>query len=88
MNAVKRWLIRREVVNFLDRKIQESNMSPTTKSWLIGLLNAAISTLATTLGTQVAGTSWKQTLVADAFTLAISLSKWIYQHPIPGGIND
>jgi hypothetical protein len=85
MNALKRWIVRKEITSFVDNAIKESQMSPTVKSWLIGLANAAISTLATTVGTQVAGTTLKQTLIADGFALAISLSKWIYQHPIPGG---
>lgn len=85
MNILKRWIVKHEAEKFVDNAIKESQMSAPLKAWLIGLANAGISGLAVTIGTQVAGTTMKQTLIADGFAVVISLAKWIFQHPIPGG---
>lgn len=85
MNRLKLFIIRKEAQGFIDKQIKGSSMSAPIKAWLIGLANAGISGLAVTIGTQVAGTTMKQTLIADGFAIVISLSKWIFQHPIPGG---
>jgi len=59
-------------------------MSDQTKRWLIGLLNAGISGAATVIGTQVAGTTIKQTAIAAGVAAVVSLAKWVFQHPLPG----
>lgn len=87
MNSIQRWFIRKGAEGFIDKAIKESHMSPTMKSWLIGLANAAISGLAATLGSIGAGVSVKQGALIVAISTAVSLVKWLAQHPIPGGTN-
>lgn len=85
MNALKRWIVRKEVQSFVDNAIKESTMSAPMKSWLIGLANAGVSALAGGLGGLTAGTSGKQALLIAAISASVSIVKWVAQHPIPGG---
>lgn len=55
------------------------------KPWLIGALNAAISGAAATLGSFAAGVTVKQGAIIVGTSMAISMVKWMAQHPIPGG---
>jgi hypothetical protein len=86
MNAIKRWIIRKEVTSFVDNAIKESQMSAPMKSWLIGLVNAAISALASGLGATAAGATLKQIAIIAGSSAVVSAIKWIAQHPIPGAI--
>lgn len=54
------------------------------KAWAIGLLNAAISGLAVSLGSLVAGVSFKQGAIIVGGGMVVSLVKWMVQHPVPG----
>ena len=85
MNALKRWLLRKEAQNYIDNAIKESHMSPTMKAWLIGLANATISAVASGLASVAAGTTLKQSLVIVGAAAGVSVIKWFAQHPIPGG---
>lgn len=57
------------------------------KAWLIGAANSAISGIAVAAGSFVAGTTFKQGAVMVGISMAVSLLKWMVQHPIPGGTN-
>lgn len=57
------------------------------KAWLIGAANAAISGVAVGVGGFVAGTTFKQGAVMIGISMAVSMIKWMVQHPIPGGTN-
>jgi len=60
-------------------------MNVTLKSWAIGVLNAVLSGGAAAVGSIVAGTTLKQGAIIVGLAAAVSLSKWMAQHPIPGG---
>jgi hypothetical protein len=57
------------------------------KSWLIGAANAAISGLAVSVGSFVAGTTLKQGAIMVGISVVVSMIKWMAQHPLPGGAN-
>lgn len=54
------------------------------KVWLTGLANGAVSALASGLITAGLGSGWKQTLIVASGSAAVSVAKWILQHPFPG----
>jgi hypothetical protein len=54
------------------------------KPWLIGVVNAGISGLAVSLGSFVAGTTFKQGAIMVGISVAVSMVKWMAQHPLPG----
>lgn len=55
------------------------------KRYFIGLLNAAISGVATGLAANsIFHGTWKQDVVAAAVSAGVSAAKWFLQHPIPG----
>jgi len=60
-------------------------MNPTVKAWLIGALNAGISGLASAAGSVAAGTTLKQGAIIVSVAVAVSMVKWMAQHPLPGG---
>ena len=62
MNALKRWLIRREAEKFIDNAIKGSDMSQQMKAWLIGAVNALGSGLAAGLGGSAIGVDLKHSL--------------------------
>ncbi len=57
------------------------------KAWLIGLANAGISGVAVAIGSVAAGVTFKQGAMMVGISAAVSLFKWMAQHPIPGGVN-
>ena len=57
------------------------------KAWAIGVANAAISGVAVSVGSFVAGTTFKQGLIMVGISMAVSMVKWMAQHPLPGGTN-
>lgn len=54
------------------------------KSWLIGAANALVSGAAGAVGGFVVGEGWKKALIIAAISAAVSFSKWMAQHPLPG----
>lgn len=54
------------------------------KHWLIGLANAAVSGIAGAVGGFAVGVTWRQALEIAAISAAVSISKWMLQHPLPG----
>lgn len=61
-------------------------MNPTLKAYLIGILNAAVSGLATAgAGTVLHIGTGKEVEMALA-SAGVSIIKWMIQHPIPGGL--
>jgi hypothetical protein len=60
-------------------------MNATLKAWLIGAANAGISGAAAAAGSFAAGITFKQGAIIVGISAAVSLAKWIPQHPIPGG---
>ena len=60
-------------------------MSPTLKAWLIGALNAGLSGAAATAGSFVAGVTFTQGAIIVGTAAVVSFSKWMIQHPVPGG---
>ena len=58
------------------------------RQWLIGVLNAVISGAAVVLSGLVVGVSWRNIGIMALFSAAISLGKYLQQHPIPGGVPD
>ena len=59
-------------------------MSAAWKQWLVGLANGAISAFASGVASQVAGVTWKQTLVISATSMVVSVAKYVIQNPLPG----
>lgn len=57
------------------------------KAWAIGALNAIISGAAGAAGGFAVGVGWRQALEIAAISAAVSLGKWMVQHPIPGAGN-
>ena len=55
------------------------------KAWGIGAINAGISGTAAAVGSLVAGVTLKQGAIIVAAAAAVSIVKWMAQHPIPGG---
>ena len=55
------------------------------KPWLIGVANAAISGVAASIGSFIAGTTLKQGAIIVGIAAVVSMVKWMAQHPIPGG---
>ena len=62
-------------------------MNTTLKGWLIGVVNAVISGSAAAIGSLAAGVTFKQGAIIVGVAAVGSLSKWMVQHPIPGGEN-
>lgn len=60
-------------------------MSAQMKSWLIGSANAAISGLAAGSAGMAVGIGFKKSAIVLGVSAAVSLVKWLAQHPIPGG---
>jgi hypothetical protein len=58
-------------------------MSPTLKHWLIGAMNVILSGAATALGSLVAHTTFKQSLIIIGGAAIMSFSKWFLQNPLP-----
>lgn len=86
MNAIKRWIVRKEVEGFVDNAIKESQMSPTAKSYLIGLANALISGVVSGGTSLSLGVGWKHSAMILGASAFMSLAKWVVQHPLPGGV--
>ena len=85
MNFLKHWIVRKEVTSAVDGAIKESHMAPAIKAWLIGAANALISgATAGGIGDGL-GLSTKKAILLGLGAGAISLLKWMKQHPIPGG---
>jgi len=57
------------------------------KAWLIGLANAAISGVVTGAAGLTLGIGAKNAAIMLGISAAVSLGKWMVQHPIPGGLN-
>lgn len=55
------------------------------KRWFIGLLNAGISGTAVAAGAGFVGVGFKKAAVMVGISAAVSMGKWMFQHPIPGG---
>lgn len=55
------------------------------KRWAIGALNAGISGIAVATGSLVAHVTLKQGAIIVGGAMAVSMIKWMAQHPIPGG---
>ncbi len=60
-------------------------MSPKLKGWVVSFANAAISGVAASVGSLAAGLTLKQGAIVVTISTAMSLIKWLAQHPIPGG---
>ncbi|MGA7921070.1 MAG: hypothetical protein WCA38_15515 [Candidatus Acidiferrales bacterium] len=60
-------------------------MNATIKEWSIGALNAVISGGAAAVGSLAAGLTVKQAAIVIGISAGVSLSKWMLQHPVPGG---
>ena len=60
-------------------------MSPAFKAWLIGLVNAAVSAIASGGVSLTVGVGMKHSIEIAAASALVSAIKWIAQHPIPGG---
>jgi hypothetical protein len=61
-------------------------MNATVKSWLIGVANALVSGAASGVAGLTLGIGVEKSLIILAASAGVSLSKWILQHPIPGGL--
>jgi hypothetical protein len=60
-------------------------MNPSLKSWVIGVVNAGISGLVSGGAGLTLGIGWQKSAVILGVSAMVSLSKWMAQHPIPGG---
>ena len=85
MNWIKRLIVRHEAEKFVDNAIKESSMSPAMKAYLVSLANAGISGVAAGGFSFGVGVKWWQSLVIAVGSAAVSMVKWMAQHPIPGG---
>lgn len=56
----------------------------TWKTWVIGLMNGAVSAVASGLATGMVGGTWKQQLGVAGTSALVSVAKWVLQHPLPG----
>lgn len=54
------------------------------RQWLIGLANALVSGVASGVPASLVGANWKQVVAIAGSSAAVSLTKWILQHPLPG----
>ncbi len=59
-------------------------MSTAWNNWFTGLVNAAISGVASGGTAGLIGIGWKQALTIAGASALVSVSKWILQHPLPG----
>jgi hypothetical protein len=57
------------------------------KTWLIGVANAGISGVAVAVGSWAAGITFKQGAIMVGISAAVSMVKWMAQHPLPGTPN-
>jgi hypothetical protein len=60
-------------------------MGATLKTWFIGLLNAAISGVASGGTASIVGVGWQKALEIAGASAVVSVLKWLAQHPVPGG---
>jgi hypothetical protein len=84
MNALKRWIVRKEITSFVDNAIKESTMSAPMKSWLIGALNAIVSGVTSGGIAGGIGVGWKHSVLIAGGSALVSFGKWVAQHPLPG----
>jgi hypothetical protein len=58
-------------------------MSTAWDQWLTGLVNAAISGVASGGTASLIGVGWKQALSIAGASALVSVLKWVMQHPLP-----
>lgn len=85
MNSIVKFFVKKKVESVADTAIKESSMSPAFKAWLIGLVNAAVSAIASGGVSLTVGVGMKHSIEIAAASALVSGIKWIAQHPIPGG---